>query len=322
MPEFIALMPFSRDLIMLFVVLVIKRCVDYFSVHQPLRFFQFYCLQLANKVNRTGNSIQQQTVAGCLALLITIVPIVIILWLFADFVAVAILWQSLLLYLALGSINLGKITKSIAQALVANKVYQAKQLLAPWLLRDVQQLSIVGLSKATIEMYLSRVTQQVYVVCFIYLCAGALAALSYRLLLEMHYCWNTKLVRFHSFGLFSQRLVKVIQWLPSRLMALLMLLSALGSNSVLFWRLTRMYFFKLNDNFVIAMYALTLGVKLGGVAMYDKQKLRKITFNDLAKQPEPRDIIIATAKVNFCLFVALVLLVVVAFCSEAFSLWL
>jgi adenosylcobinamide-phosphate synthase len=56
--------------------------------------------------------------------------------------------------------------------------------------------------------------------------------------------------------------------------------------------------------------------------MYDKQKLRKTTFNDLAKQPEPRDIIIATAKVNFCLYVALVLLVVVAFCSEAFSLWL
>jgi adenosylcobinamide-phosphate synthase len=136
----------------------------------------------------------------------------------------------------------------------------------------------------------------------------------------MHYCWNTKLTKFDYFGLFSQRLVKVLQWLPSRLMALLMLLASTKSNSVLSWRLTRVYFFKLNDNFVIATHALALGVKLGGVAMYDKKKLQKITFNDLAKQPEPRDIINATAKVNFGLYATLILLVVVAFCFELISL--
>jgi adenosylcobinamide-phosphate synthase len=320
MPEFIALMPFSLDLIIMLVVLVINAVISYFSLHQPLRFFQFYCSQLANKVSRVNNSVEQQTLAGCLALLITMAPIVIILWLFADFVAVDALWQGLLLYLALGPISLGKITKSTAQALVTNKTYQAKQLLAPWLLRDVQQLSILGLSKATIEMQLLRITQQVYVVCFIYLCAGALSALSYRLILEMHYCWNTKLTKFHYFGLFSQRLVKILQWLPSRLMALLMLSTSLKSNSVLSWRLTRVYFFKFNDNFVIATHALALGVRLGGVAKYDHQKLRKITFNDLARQPEPRDIIIATAKVNFCFYATLVLLVVVVFCYELISL--
>jgi adenosylcobinamide-phosphate synthase len=322
MPEFIALMPLSRDLILLIVVLVIKGVISCFSQYQPLRFFQLYCSQLADKVNRVNNSIQQQTLAGCLALFITMAPIVIILWLFADFVAVDILWQGLLLYLALGTISLGKITKSIAQALVANKTYIAKKLLRPWLLRDIQLLSTLGLSKATIEMQLLRVTQQVYVVCFIYLCAGALAALSYRLLLEIHYCWNTKLTQFHYFGLFSQRLVKILQWLPSRLMALLMLIANLESNRVLFWRLTRIYFFKLNDNFVIATHALVLGVQLGGVAMYNEQKLRKIAFNDLAKQPEPRDIIIATAKINFCLYASLVLLIVVTFCYEIFSLML
>lgn len=320
MPEFNTLTAFSYDLIILLVVLVINAVSSYFGLHQPLRFFQLYCSQLANKVNRVTNSIEQQTLAGCLALFITITPIVIILWLFADFVAVDALWQGLLLYLAVGTINLGKVTKSIAQALVVNKTYQAKQLLAPWLLRDVQQLSTLGLCKATIEMQLLRITQQVYAVCFIYLCAGALSALTYRLLLEMHYCWNTKLAKFHYFGLFSQRLVNVLQWLPSRLMALLMLLTSIKSNSVLSWRLTRVYFFKFNDNFVIATHALALGARLGGVAMYDNKKLRKISFNDLAKQPEPRDIIIATAKVNFCLYATLALLVVVAFCYELISL--
>jgi len=82
------LTPFSYHVLILMVVLIVKSVVSHFIAHEPLRFFQFYCVQLADKVKNSKNSTQHQTIAGLLELLITLVPIIIILWLFADFVAV------------------------------------------------------------------------------------------------------------------------------------------------------------------------------------------------------------------------------------------
>jgi adenosylcobinamide-phosphate synthase len=306
------LTPFTYHVLILMVVLFIKSIVSHFITHEPLRFFRFYCVQLGNKVNNSKNSTPHQTIAGLLALLVTLVPIVIILWLFADFVAVDYLWKGLLLYFALGNLNLGKINKTLAQALVAKKNYLAKQILKPLLLRETEQLSQVGLSKAAIEMQLLRSVQQIYVVSFLFVFFGPLAALSYRLLLEMHYCWNTKLAPYKHFGFYSQLFIQLIQWLPSRLMALLILLSTVGQGSLLFWRLTRGHLCKLNNDFIIAVFAFSLAVRLGGVAMYQQEKLRKLAFNDLGKQPEPRDIIKATQKINLAIYSSLFLLVLLA----------
>jgi adenosylcobinamide-phosphate synthase len=306
------LTPFTYHVLILVVVLIIKSIVSHFITHEPLRFFQFYCAQLGLKVLNTNNSAQHQIIAGLLALLITLVPIVIILWLFADFVAVDYVWQGLLLYLALGSLNLGQINVGIAQALVAKQNYLAKQTLKPLLLRETEQLSQVGLSKAAIEMHLLRSLQQIYVVSFLFLTFGPLSALSYRLMLEMHYCWNTKLGQYKHFGFYSQLFIQLIQWLPSRLMSLLILLSSIGKGSVLFWRLTRGHIFKFNNDFYIAVHAFSLAVRLGGVAMYQGEKLRKAAFNDLGKQPEPRDIIKANRKVTFSIYSSLFLLVLLA----------
>ena len=312
MTVFAELTPFTYHVLILMVVLIIKSLVSHFVAHEPLRYFNFYCLQLANKVNNAHNSSQHQTIAGLLALLVTLVPLIIILWLFADFVAVDYLWQGLLLYFSLGNLNLAQVNKDIAQALVAKQNFLAKQTLQPLMLRETEQLSQVGLSKAAIEMQLLRTVQQVYTVGFLFITLGPLAALSYRLILEMHYCWNTKLTQYKYFGFYSQLFSQLIQWLPNRLMALLILLSTVGSGSLLFWRLTRGHFFKLNNNFIIAVHAFSLTVRLGGVAIYQQTKLRKAAFNDLGKQPEARDIIKANHKINLAVYSSLLLLALLA----------
>lgn len=88
-------------------------------------------------------------------------------------------------------------------------------------------------------MQLLRTLQQGYTVAIIFLIAGPLAALSYRLLLEMHYCWNTKLISHKYFGLYSKHLVNLLQWLPVRVFSLLLLFTSIGKNFVLFWRLSK-----------------------------------------------------------------------------------
>ena len=302
----------SYQVFLLVVVMSIKLILSRFITHEPLRFFQFYCQQLSNKVNKVNNTEKQQSISGLVAIVVTLLPLVVILWIFADFVALTVIWHGLLLYLALGHFNLAQVNKNIAQALVSNQHYLAKQALKPLVLRETDQLSSVGLSKAAIEMQLLRTLQQGYSIAFIFLVIGPLAALSYRLLLEMHYRWNPKLTEFYHFGYYANVFVSTCTWLPVRLFSLLLLLSSLGHNFLLFWRLSKGYFFQLNNNMAILLLALNLEVKLGGVAMYHQEKLRRINFNDLAQQPEITDIIHANKQIKKIIAVSLFSLITIA----------
>jgi len=317
MTDLTTLSSFSYQLLILLTVIISKTVVSHFIAHEPLRYFSFYCAKLGDKVNKTHNSLKQQSIAGLVAIIITIAPIAVILWLFEVFVAVDFLWQALLLYVALGSIGLAQVNKSIAQALIAKQNYLAKQTLSTWVLRETEQLSSLGLSKACIEMYLLRTLQQGYTVAVVFLLFGPLMAICYRLLLEMHYCWNTKLKKFSHFGLYGKYLVNLVLWLPVRIFAMLMLFTSVGKNFILFWRLSKQYFFKLNNNIALSLLALNLAIKLGGVAMYDhKEKLRKASFNELARQPQVTDIIHGTKKVNQIVLISLFFLILLAVAIE------
>lgn len=321
MTDFITLSSFSYQLLILLIVIVCKATISHFIRHEPLQFFQFYCKKLGDKVNKPQNSPQQQTIAGLIAILVTLLPITIILYLFEAFIEVNSLWQALLLYFAMGSFGLTQVNKTIAQALVAKQNYLAKQTLNPWVLRETEPLSSLGLSKGCIEMQLLRTLQQGYVVAVIFIIAGPLSAISYRLLLEMHYCWNTKLASYNYFGLYSKHLVNLLQWLPVRIFSLLLLFTSIGKNFVLFWRLCKQHFFQLDNNIALLLLALNLEIKLGGVALYqdqnkENQKLRKASFNDLARQPQITDIIHASNKIKTIIYISLFFIVFIAFIFE------
>lgn len=303
---------FSISVLILLVVIAIKTITTRLVPHDPLRFFRFYCTQLSNKVNKPQNSVKQRSIAGIVAVWLTLAPIVIVLWLFSAFIEVNWLWQGFLLYIALGAFGLTHVTKTVAQALVANQTYVAKQTLKPWVLRSTENLSPLGITKATIEMQLLRFLQQAFVVSCLFLFFGPLVALSYRLLLEMHYCWNTKQLQYYPFGAHIQLLVNIIQWLPVRLFSLMLWVSALGKNALLFWRLNSSYWLSLNNNIALSFFALILEVKLGGVAMYNKSKCRKVSFNNQAKQPDIADIIHASKKITVLSTILLFVLAVIA----------
>jgi adenosylcobinamide-phosphate synthase len=321
MTDFTTLSPFSYQLLILLTVMVSKMIVSHFISHEPLRFFQFYCQKLSDKVNNPTNSPNQQTIAGLVSIVVTLPPIIIILWLFESFVEVDFLWQTLLLYLAIGSFGISKTSKNIAQALTAKQNYVAKETLKPLVLRETDPLSSLGLSKACIEMQLLRTLQQGYTVAFIFITLGPLMALCYRLLLEMHYCWNTKLTIHRHFGLYSKYLVNLIMWLPVRIFSLLLLFSSIGNNFILFWHLSRKHLFQLNNNIVLLLLALNLSIKLGGVAMYNdennnNEKLRKTSFNDRARQPQVADIINANKKIHSIILISLFFMILSAAAIE------
>ena len=307
--------PFTWSVFILYSVILLKwlinRTIDK-NTYEPLSAFQFYCLQLAKKVNKKNNSQTQQKIAGISATVITILPLVVMLWLFSAFIEVLWVWEAMLLYIALGSLTMKFRGKELARLLVAKRQYDAKQYLQPFVLRDTTPLSSVGLSKAYIEMQLLKTLQQQVTVVFYFLLIGPLAALTYRLLLEMHYCWNTKQSTFINFGLPIKVIVNILQWLPARLFTLLLLISTTRIDITLCWRLIRGQFFQLNNNIALHCLALSLQTKLGGVAMYDGIKSRKISFNERGRQPEASDIIYANTKIKQPLFLATLAIIFIA----------
>ena len=303
----------------LLLVIALKALLGLFMTQSHENFFKFYCQRLADKVNKATNSPRQNNMSGLIAILVTLVPIVVILWLFETLIEVVWLWHGLLLYFSLGYIGVSKSNKRIAKELVANNTYQAKQLISPLLLRETQQLSPLGISKACIEMQLLRSSQLLVCVGFYYLFFGPLAAVTFRLLLEMHYAWNIKSQRYQYFGAAANHIVKILQWLPSRLFALLLLLGIVTQNTLLCWRLTRGKFFQLGNSLLLHTLALGLEIKLGGVAMYNGQKLRKNSFNDHARQPQATDIIHASKRINYGLYLCVLLVMMLTIISYALS---
>lgn len=272
-------------------------------------FYRFYCQQLAEKVNKEKNSDSQRKIAGFIASVITITPLIIIVWLFEEFIAVPVIWQALLLFAALGSFNLNNLGKAVATQLNVQDKYQAKQTLSPWLSRDSDQLSPIGISKACIEMLILRKFQQQFAIGFFFIFIGPLAALSFRLLLETHYSWNIKHHQFRFFGRFINKTINVLQWLPSRLFLLLLVLTSINQNILLFWRLVKKLFFTNNNSIIIAYCAYILGIKLGGVAMYSKNKIRRVSFNEQGQQPQAKDIIATMKQLNLVMTLAFGILI-------------
>jgi adenosylcobinamide-phosphate synthase len=61
--------------------------------------------------------------------------------------------------------------------------------------------------------------------------------------------------------------------------------------------------------------ALSLEIKLSGVAMYNGDKIRKASFNDHARQPQATDIIHASKRINYALYLFILLLMLLAIIS-------
>ena len=85
---------------------------------------------------------------------------------------------------------------------------------------------------------------------------------------------------------------------------MLLIFSSINQPILLFWRLIKTLFFKLDNSIVIAYLSYILGIKLGGVAMYSKYKVRRLSFNDQGQQPQAKNIIAAIKQLNLVFILA------------------
>jgi adenosylcobinamide-phosphate synthase len=148
---------------------------------------------LANKIDlkaRPDNGIKQQLISGSLSYLVIFSPLLLLIGLLLSLAEFRLFFDGLLLYVACSFAAQKQKFHKVKYALKHEKKVLARQWLSALVKRQTSSLSNIGTSKAAIEALLLRFVYQMVTSVFIFLIAGSVAALAYRIALECYWEWK------------------------------------------------------------------------------------------------------------------------------------
>ena len=230
----------------------------------PTQFLTLLFTAVARKVNNPNRSHQQQLIAGNLAMIIMLGFCLIVAAVIQFVVIESSIFEWMLLLcllqweqVKLPKVNLGNLEKQTITTQIQSRT-----------LRDLEQLSLFGLHKASIESLCLRNSYQWFGVIFWYASIGIWAAIIYRLIQLMAHSWNSKLSTNHHFG---RPAALVLQYLSAPVHLILGftlrgLQRSTSSFAVLKKQANQWHHF--SSGFLLSSFAYSLAIQLGGPRKY------------------------------------------------------
>jgi adenosylcobinamide-phosphate synthase len=275
------------------------------------------------KLSTQKTPTSQFWISGALAAFMIIIPNLIILLIFREFVYYPALFDAVILYLCIQfSSNIQRF-QHIRRALLANKKKLAKNLLAPMVLRETSMLSDLGVSKGAIESLLLRFHYQALVCYFLFIVFGPITTLAYRLCYELHQVWNTKIDLYSEFGKPMAKLVAVFQWLPIRFNAFLTVILSKGFKAISYLK-THQISKRWNEAhgaILLRANHFGLNINLSGAVFYNKVKVRRAKYIGNG-EPTAQFMPNALAVINRVLIVNLMLLLLTCLIINRLNMYL
>lgn len=223
---------------------------------------------LAGAIEKRLNSRQRS--AGILAWLLAVGPWVgLAIWLRP---VAAFIVDVGLLYFALGAQSLCEHAEAIAKPLRAGRLDEARQRVGWIVSRDTRQLDESGVAKAAVESVLENGNDAIFGTLFWFALLGGPGALLFRLANTLDAMWGYRSERFLQFGWAAARLDDALNWLPARLTALSYALLGRTGQALDCWKTQAPGWDSPNAGPVMAAGAGSLGVRLGGAAIYHGQE--------------------------------------------------
>ena len=173
-----------------------------------------------------------------------------------------------LLYFAVGSRSLAEHARAVAEPLQAGDLSGARQRLSWIVSRDTSQLDASGVAKATVESVLENGNDAILAALFWFALLGGPGALLFRLANTLDAMWGYRTSRYLSYGRAAARIDDCLGWLPARLTALSYALLGRTRPALFCWRTQAPAWDSPNAGPVMAAGAGSLGVLLGGPAIY------------------------------------------------------
>jgi len=224
--------------------------------------------RLAAAIERRLN--RRQLPAGLLAWLLAVGPGVGLAILVRPQAPFAI--DVLLLYFALGAQSLGEHAKAIARPLAVGDLTTARQRVSWIVSRETGQLDESGVAKAGVESVLENGNDAIFGALFWFAVLGGPGALLFRLANTLDAMWGYRTERYNLFGRPAARIDDALNWLPARLTALTYALLGHTRHALDCWRRQAPTWDSPNAGPVMAAGAGSLGVRLGGAAIYHGQE--------------------------------------------------
>ena len=173
-----------------------------------------------------------------------------------------------LLYFALGAQSLAEHAEAVAKPLREGRLDEARQRVGWIVSRQTSALDASGVAKAGVESVLENGNDAIFGTLFWFALLGGPGALLFRLANTLDAMWGYRTERFNHFGWAAARIDDGLNWLPARLTALTYALLGQTRNALACWRTQAPGWKSPNAGPVMSAGAGSLGVLLGGAAIY------------------------------------------------------
>ena len=213
---------------------------------------------------------------------------------------------------ALAAKGLAQESRNVYRELAKNDLTAARTAVARIVGRDTAELTSEGVAKAAVETVAENTSDGIIAPLFYMLLGGAPLALCYKAVNTMDSMVGYKNDRYLNFGRAAAKLDDVVNYLPSRLAALLWITAAALSGfdakgAWRIWRRDRRNHASPNSAQTESACAGALGVQLAGPAYYFGVRYEKPTIGDPTRPVCPEDILRADRMMWVTAALALVL---------------
>lgn len=226
--------------------------------------------------------------------------------------------ESFLCWQLLAARSLKTESMKVYQSLLAGDVESARKSVAMIVGRDTEGLDGEGIMRATVETIAENASDGVAAPLLYIMAGGAAFGCLYKAVNTMDSMVGYKNDRYLHFGRMAAKTDDVLNFIPSRLCALLMVLSAFllrydGRQAYRIWRRDRHCHASPNSGQTEAACAGALGIRLAGPAFYDGTLYNKPFIGDDRRRIEPGDIQNANKLMYASSYLALFFAVIVRF---------
>ena len=270
---------------------------DPYSLPHPVRFIGALISKLEKFVRSKFNDLHKGGIFLAVAVLIlsTVIPLVILILCYRINMILGVIIESIMCWQLIAARCLQRESMKVCRALEANDTEKARKAVSMIVGRDTEGLDEKGIIKAAVETVAENTSDGVTAPIMYIAFGGAALGFFYKAANTMDSMIGYKNEKYADIGRFAARFDDLLNYIPSRLTALAMILSAylLGydsKNAFYIWKRDRRKHASPNSAQTESVCAGALDIRLAGDAYYFGELHKKEYIGDDIRSPESEDI--------------------------------